>query len=319
MEIRYLKTLVAVVDTGSFSNASKSLCITQSAVSQRIKTLENHYEEQLVDRTGPQLELTKAGELVVQTAREILQLEKKMKENLRQLNRKNRLSICCTPAFGIVHLPKILNDFMLEFADSTDINLAFKTPEKALSGLHDDIYDIAIIEHLDSFDLSQFNTIPLPLEEMVIISAPELGLAKEQVSLSDLTSETLYIRTDGCSCRHLLEKNLKTFGSGLDDFKNVVVSDDLHLTIQSVKSGRGIAFVSKPLSSDLAGNSICQSKVKNFDHNRQLSIIQPANREKSETVTIFQKNIQDYFKSLNGEPPASKHFTSPATCRDQTS
>jgi len=43
METRYLKTLVATVEEGSFSRAAEVLYITQSAVSQRIKFLEEHF------------------------------------------------------------------------------------------------------------------------------------------------------------------------------------------------------------------------------------------------------------------------------------
>lgn len=43
METMYLKTLIVAAEKGSFSKASTELCITQSAVSQRIKFLEERY------------------------------------------------------------------------------------------------------------------------------------------------------------------------------------------------------------------------------------------------------------------------------------
>ena len=70
METRYLNTLVAVVETGTFSKASESLHITQSAVSQRIKFLEEHFGQQLLDRSGQRLALTAAGQLVFNKATE---------------------------------------------------------------------------------------------------------------------------------------------------------------------------------------------------------------------------------------------------------
>ena len=53
MELLLLRTLVAVVDAGSFSAAATRLCITQSAVSRRIRQLEEHYAVTLLDRAGP--------------------------------------------------------------------------------------------------------------------------------------------------------------------------------------------------------------------------------------------------------------------------
>ena len=64
METRYLNTLVASVEAGTFSKAAELLHITQSAVSQRIKFLEEHFGQQLLDRSGQRLALTPAGQVV---------------------------------------------------------------------------------------------------------------------------------------------------------------------------------------------------------------------------------------------------------------
>ena len=52
METRYLNTLIASVEAGTFSKTAELLHITQSAVSQRIKFLEEHFGQQLLDRSG---------------------------------------------------------------------------------------------------------------------------------------------------------------------------------------------------------------------------------------------------------------------------
>ena len=55
MELLYLKTLVEVVRTGSLSRAADILCVTQPAVSRRIKFLEDQYGYELLDRSGHRL------------------------------------------------------------------------------------------------------------------------------------------------------------------------------------------------------------------------------------------------------------------------
>lgn len=64
MELAYLKTLLEMVDTGSFSKAADNLYVTQSAVSRRIKFMEDQYGYPLLDRSGPNLLLTDAGTVV---------------------------------------------------------------------------------------------------------------------------------------------------------------------------------------------------------------------------------------------------------------
>lgn len=299
MDSRYLKTLVTAIDSGSFSKAAQALNITQSAVSQRVKTMEEHYGQQLLDRSGASLAATEAGEVVLQTAREILHLENRLEEKLIRLGCNNRLSICCTPAFGITHLPNILNTYMAEYADNTDLALNFQTPEGAISGLHEDSYDIVVIEHLPELNLSQLETISLPQQELVIISSPRLKLPPGKLALSDLLPYTLYVRTKGCSCLHLLERNLANLGSDLGKFKNVIVSDDLHLTVQSVRNGSSIAFVSKALANNLAADIVQQHQIEGFEHRRMLSVARQSNRAACPVVSAFLKGIQDYFDTLD--------------------
>ncbi|PRB11274.1 LysR family transcriptional regulator ArgP [Microbacterium sp. MYb62] len=67
-------TLAAIIDEGTLDAASKRLQITPSAVSQRLKTLEQQLGRILVVRTKP-ARLTEAGEAVVRLARQVALLE----------------------------------------------------------------------------------------------------------------------------------------------------------------------------------------------------------------------------------------------------
>jgi len=58
MELVYLRTFVQSLEAGSFSKAADALCVTQSAVSRRIKFLEDQYGYPLLDRSGPLLAAT---------------------------------------------------------------------------------------------------------------------------------------------------------------------------------------------------------------------------------------------------------------------
>lgn len=71
---RELVTLIAIFDEGSFEAAAKSLHVTTGAVSQRIKSLENHIGKPVLIRSNP-LQLTAAGESIMQLARKIKLLQ----------------------------------------------------------------------------------------------------------------------------------------------------------------------------------------------------------------------------------------------------
>lgn len=77
LQLDQLRTLAAVVDLGSFEAAAAHLHITQSAVSQRIRALEDSSGRILVRRERP-ITATESGEIVLRTARQMLHLEQSL-------------------------------------------------------------------------------------------------------------------------------------------------------------------------------------------------------------------------------------------------
>ncbi|MEU2504357.1 LysR family transcriptional regulator [Streptomyces sp. NPDC007863] len=72
IEARHLRVLRAVAATGSFSAAARELGCTQPAVSQQMKALEGSAGTPLLIRTGREMRLTQAGEVLVRHAAGIL-------------------------------------------------------------------------------------------------------------------------------------------------------------------------------------------------------------------------------------------------------
>lgn len=71
LELRHLKTLVALAETGNISKAAKRVHLSQPAVSHQIRAVENHYEIELFERKSDPLRLTAAGERFVELAYEV--------------------------------------------------------------------------------------------------------------------------------------------------------------------------------------------------------------------------------------------------------
>src|SRR5438309_6619137 len=72
MQMESLKMFCDVVETGSFSRAAQLNHVTQSAVSQQIRALENRYEQKLLSRSARQVTPTPAGERLFRGSKEIL-------------------------------------------------------------------------------------------------------------------------------------------------------------------------------------------------------------------------------------------------------
>lgn len=304
MQTRYLETLVMALECGSFSRAAELLHITQSAVSQRVKYLEEHFGQQLVDRSGPTLVATEAGQLVQARAREMLTLEGTLRDELKRFGNAKRLSLCCTPTFGIAFLPAVLNDFMRRHSDMADFKFIFQQPEQALRGLQERLYDLAVIEHCDDLDLGTFERCVLGDDELVFVSAPALGLASGELPLAALLRQRIYVRRDGCSSKEVLRRNLARAGRSFEDFHGMVVSDDLQLSVQAVQTGGGVSFVSRNLvAAQLQSGALHAHTVAGFAHCRYRSVVRPRQQHNQPLVREFLASLETVLKELGETLP----------------
>lgn len=72
MSLKALRTLVAIAQYGSFARAAEAVCLTQSAVSLHVRSLEEDFKVSLFDRSRRVPVLTEAGHRAVEQARDIL-------------------------------------------------------------------------------------------------------------------------------------------------------------------------------------------------------------------------------------------------------
>lgn len=72
IEIRHLRSLLAVADAGKLASAAERVHLTQSALSHQIRALESHYGITLFERTQQGLRFTPAGDRLLALARQVL-------------------------------------------------------------------------------------------------------------------------------------------------------------------------------------------------------------------------------------------------------
>lgn len=297
VESVYLKTLVEVVKAGSLSKAADVLCVTQPAVSRRIKFLEDQYGCELLDRSGTRVQPTAAGRMVFEKACALLEIEAELQAGLRKLEGKTRLSFTCTPAFGSAHLPCILQEFMLECADTADMKFLFLSPQETLRGLSEGVFDAGVIEGAALMDASAFTTIPLPEAETVFMTHSSLGVPSPSTSIESILALPLYTRREGCCSRTLLDRGLKGLGLSLEAFKKVIVLDDLHLLIQAVLAGNGTSFLPTDLVQEYLDSGVIRAhRIEGFVHTRPRTFVVNGTLFPGTPIAQFAKAVLAHFQ-----------------------
>jgi DNA-binding transcriptional LysR family regulator len=139
--------LLAVVETGSLSAASRALHSPLPTVSRKISELEAHLGVRLITRTSRKVLLTEAGESYVGAAREILGRvdEAERRASGEYIAPKGDLTMAAPIVFGRLHVLPIVTDFLKAFPD---INIRLTMSDRSVS-LADEQIDVALrISHL---------------------------------------------------------------------------------------------------------------------------------------------------------------------------
>ncbi|WP_337553375.1 LysR family transcriptional regulator [Acidaminococcus fermentans] len=85
MDIQVLEYIVTIADCGSISRAAQKLFITQSGLNQQLIKLENRLGIKIFERDNHHLEITPAGQLIVDSATEILRIRRNTLTQLSDL------------------------------------------------------------------------------------------------------------------------------------------------------------------------------------------------------------------------------------------
>ena len=117
MHIETLKVFCDVVETGSFSVAASQNYITQSAVSQQLRTLESKYHCKLLERGRSGAKPTPAGEILYQASREILERYREIDTRLQESGKviSGALRLAIVYSVGLHELPPYMKEYLRDF------------------------------------------------------------------------------------------------------------------------------------------------------------------------------------------------------------
>ncbi|WP_283274481.1 LysR family transcriptional regulator [Rhodococcus sp. IEGM 1381] len=119
MELRLIEYFLAVVDHGSVTDASRSLYVTQPAVSQAIRQLEQQLSVELFSRSGRRLALTEAGRSFVAPARRVAADIAAARRAVTAVStlQAGTIDIASTPTLSVDPLPRMAGLFHRHYPD----------------------------------------------------------------------------------------------------------------------------------------------------------------------------------------------------------
>ena len=267
MDIPNLSAFIAVADTGSFSEASELLYLTQPAVSKRVSSLETELDVQLFDRIGRKVTLTEAGSSLLARARNILQQVEDSKRAIQNLSGHvaGKLSIGTSHHIGLHRLPPVLRAFTHAYPE-VELDLHFMDSEEACHAIeHGDLEMGIVTLPLEPAKVLQtYEVWPDPLDIIVNQSHP-LALL-EQVTAKQLAEHSAILPTRGTYTRQIFEHTMRKHKLEL----KVGLSTNYLETIKMMVSV-GLGWSVLPRS--MLNKELKTLKIENIKLERQLGVV----------------------------------------------
>ena len=247
MNLKDLKYLVALADTGHFGKAAERTFVSQPTLSAQLKKLEEYLGVKLVERQPKNVRLTEIGKQVVQRARRMLE----QGEEIVALARNNadplsgRIRVALIPTVGPYLLPRITQKIRKALPNLGLMLYEYQT-EPLLRRLRDGEFDLGIIAlPTDSEGLET----RVLYEEAFMLAVPQQHALTEKASIKiqDLKGQALLLLEDGhCLRDHALEVCSRVDVHEVEDFR----ATSLETLRQMVVAGLGITLLP-----ELAGES----------------------------------------------------------------
>lgn len=189
MELRHLRYFVAVAEELHFTRAATRLGIAQPPLSKQIRALEEEISVKLFHRTKHRVELTHAGRLLLDRARDILSLTDRAIRAAQRASggETGHVAVGISPPADLVFIPKLLPLFRQRFAD-IDITLHSMTEPMQLPALREGQIAVGILRL--PIDDSQLAVETVLREPLVVVLPTNHPLARRRrIPLTALAHE----------------------------------------------------------------------------------------------------------------------------------
>lgn len=267
------ETFLTVCQTMNFTTAARQLNITQPAVSQHIRFLEEQYNASLFVYKNKQLFLTRSGEILHKRLLTMKNDEKSVMEELKSnLVGIETLSIGVTMTIGEYAIVDKLACFLIQHPE-INIHLHYGNTLQLLKLLDDGQISIAIVE--GNYPKENYSHKNYSTEDYIAVcAASHKFMTGQPHTINDLVCERLLVREEGSGTRNILEQNLIAHGLRIADFIHYTKVENMHTIIGLLKRDCGISFLYKiAVESELKSGILKEIPLDDFKMQHDFDII----------------------------------------------
>ena len=213
-----METFLTASKLLSYTDTAKELHITQPAVSQHIRFLEEHYNAKLFRYEGKKFCLTEAGVLLRKAATTMKHDEITLLETLKASPRK-KLVFGATRTIGDYFIPDTLIQYLTN-EQNTDICMLVDNTETLLHKIDSGELDFALVEGY--FRTSEYDYKVFSEQNFIAVCGVDDLLNGQNPTIDSLFESCIIVREPGSGTREILERYLNERNCSIANFQRVI-------------------------------------------------------------------------------------------------
>jgi len=293
MHVENLKIFSDLVESESFSRAAKLNGITQSAVSQQLRAMEKHFSILIVDRSQKQFRLTREGQKLYKSSKEILYLYDKLNSELQEMKKviSGTIHISTVYSIGLHELPPYVKAFMAKYPE-VNIRVEYRRANMVYEDILSNSIDLGLIAYPQKH--KQLEILPFHDDILVLVVSPDHELAKRKtVEIEELAGQKFIGFEPDIPTRKATDQIFKEADI---EAEPVMEFDNVETVKRAVEINAGIAILPQTtVVREEAQGLLKVIRFKNKTYKRPLALI----HRKGRVLTPAMKKLIELLTSKN--------------------
>jgi DNA-binding transcriptional LysR family regulator len=294
MHVDSLKVFCDLVESGNFSKAAAANRITQSAVSQQVRSLESRFQCTLLERSRRGVTLTPEGEAFYAACREMRSVWSSFETRLRELKDEvaGELRVASIFSIGLHDLPARLRKFRAKYPQVT-VKVEFRRSPQVYEMVESGAADIGLVAYparRPSLVCEVFAE-----DRLVLICHPGHPLtARKRVQLSEIKGQRFIGFEPDTPTRKMIDRHLRQAGVKV---VQATEFDNVETVKRAVEIESGISIVpARTVTAEVRSGQLCAVEIESPKMTRPLATVISRSRPRP-------RGLKEFIAVLKDEPP----------------
>ena len=295
LDAHQLNIFLAAAETLSFTQAAQLLHMSQPSVSQHIKSLEQHFDTPLFERTGRRLQLSDAGEALLPLAREMVNQSVRIEEEMASLDGEvfGHLKVGCSTTPGKYVLPQLLARFHNQYP-MVKVTCEVAPQAKSIDNLCEGQVHFALSSHShrQSCTDAEFR---LFMKDPVMLIAPQdhPWAKREDITPEELHKANFILREEESGTFATVREALDSVNISIHDLNTLLTLGNSEAISLAVQEGLGVGFVSNIVVAGMRQPDIAVIPIRGVSICRDIYIGRYVGRPATVAQAAFWKTIEN--------------------------